>query len=205
MTMTTIQAPMPRTPAGCLPDAPHSRGAELDAEPFDIEAALARLPPSGLVRERGSEDDNKETRGYAGQRLRAGLRANCCDGFLRDIAHDTLGAVRCSQKYLDALRIVLGNQAHAERFGYLLEMNTRTTFTSEKVMRTILGQLEAAGITFKKQVILGQGRAQAVHCFRRRLSMGELVEALRTLYRLAEGEDRSMHAAIDIATGEVPY
>lgn len=127
------------------------------------------------------------------------------DEFLRDVAKQTLGALRCSQGYLDALRIVLGNQAHAELHGYLLEMNTRTTFASDKVMRTILRQMEEAGITFRKQVGLGHGRVQVMHCYRRRTPAMDPAAALETMYRQSEGECTTPSAASPVPADEVPY
>lgn len=173
--------------------------------PFDIDAFLASLPPWREFREPPATDSTRHARGSAGQRLRASLAAKVPDETLREIARDTLGAVRCSQKYLDALRIVLGNQAHAEEFGYLLEMNTRTDFATEKVMRTILGQMEQAGITFKKLVVLGQGRSQAVHCYRGSAARRDPTDVLNALLRRAEGECCVDDSPINIQAEDVPY
>ena len=67
--------------------------------------------------------------------------------------------------YLQALRVVLGNQAKAEREGHALEMNIRTDFASERVMRNIINQMRDAGITTSKRVGLGYGRAQSIQVF----------------------------------------
>lgn len=174
-------------------------------ESFDVDAFLAGLPPWREFQEPRARDTDRYARGSAGQRLRASLAAKVSDEMLREIARDTLGAVRCSQKYLDALRIVLGNQAHAEEFGYLLEMNTRTDFATEKVMRTILGQMEQAGITFKKLVVLGHGRSQAIHCFRRCAARRDPEDVLNALLRRTEGECSVDDSPTTIQAEDVPY
>ena len=100
-------------------------------------------------------------------RMRASPVAIISDDLLTDFAKNRLGAQRCSAQYLEALRVVLGNQARAERMGYVLEMNQRVPFAPPKVMRNIIDQMKAAGITYGKQVILGSGRCQVVQCFGR--------------------------------------
>ena len=128
-------------------------------EAFDLDAAMAALPPDGPPRLQASH------RGAAGVRLRACFVADVSDDLLREMARETFGAVRCSEQYLDALRIVLGNQADAERHGYTLEMNRRVDFAPEQVMRTIIDQMQAAGVCYGSAVDLGQGRRQLVQCF----------------------------------------
>ena len=128
-------------------------------EAFDLDAAMAALPPPGPF------IPTTNHRGQAGVRLRAHLVADISDDLLREFARDTLGAERCSEQYLDALRAVLGNQADAERYGYALEMNQRVTFVSPKVMRQIINQMQAAGISFGSVVGLGKGRSQVVQCY----------------------------------------
>jgi hypothetical protein len=176
-----------------------------DLEPFDVDAFLASLPPWNISRQQPTREFDRRTRGSVGQRLRGDLSVQVSDKFLREFARDDLGAARCSQKYLDALRIVLGNQTHAEQFGYLLEMNTRTAFATEKVMRTILCQMDMAGVTFKKQAALGQGRVQAMHCYHRRPTNLDPALVLNALYRRAEGEDCTPRLPSTIAANEVPY
>jgi len=176
-----------------------------DLEPFDVDAFLASLPSWRDYCEQSSWDSDRSIRGSAGHRLRGSVSAQVSDELLREIAGDTFGAVRCSRKYLDAMRIVLGNQAHAEQFGYILEMNTRTTFATEKVMRTILAQMEQAGVTFKKQAVLGQGRVQAMHCYRHRLANLDPAALLNALYRRNEGEDCAWRVPLTIPGDEVPY
>ena len=98
-------------------------------------------------------------------RLRAGFASEISDELLREFVREVLGAQGISAGYLDALRIVLGNQANAERLGYLLEMNIRTRFASERTMRTIIDQMSAAGIANAVGVGLGKGKAQTVRVF----------------------------------------
>lgn len=125
-------------------------------ETFDLEAAMLALPPATPL---------TSTSGNVGTRLRPYLSADISEDLLRDFATETLGAQRCSPQYLAALRIVLGNQAHAERKGYPLEMNLRVAFATERVMRTIIDQMKAAGITDSVTVQLGHGRTQTVQRF----------------------------------------
>lgn len=87
------------------------------------------------------------------------------DDDLRELAKAELGAVRIRAPYLEALRVVLGNQAEADRRGYTLEMNIRTDFATERVMRNIIDQMQKAGITEGRQVELGGNRVQAVQCY----------------------------------------
>lgn len=130
-------------------------------ESFDLEATLAALPPYSPA-----VDTAPSVRGAAGVRLRGHLVADVSDELLREMARTTLGAVRCSEQYLDALRVVLGNQAEADRYGYVLELNQRVSFAPARVMRTIIDQMQAAGVTFGVLVSLGQGRTQVVQCYR---------------------------------------
>lgn len=126
---------------------------------FDFDAAWAALPPPSC------SAPSVTSRGAAGQRLRGNLRTTWPEPLLVEFARETLGAQRISSGYLDALRVVLGNQAHAERGGYTLEQNLRVDFATERVMRTINAQMHAAGITTAVRVAVGSGRVQTVQCF----------------------------------------
>lgn len=139
--------------------APLTNSRWLVRESFNLESALESLPPEG------PEQSSFSIRGQAGVRLRACYVADISDALLRDFARETLGATRCSEQYLDALRIVLGNQAQSEKYGYTLEMNQRVSFAPPRVMRTIIDQMQAAGISFGSVVGLGMGRSQAVQCY----------------------------------------
>lgn len=128
-------------------------------ERFNLEATWAGLPPATEPRTKLTQ------KGAAGQRLRADLRTYWPEPLLREFARDTLGAVRIRSGYLEALRVVLGNQAHAERHGYTLEQNVRVDFASVQVMRTINEQMNTAGITQGRTVALGNGRVQTMQVF----------------------------------------
>lgn len=124
------------------------------------------------------------------QRLRGDLRSGLSLADLRAIARD-LGAQRAPAQYLKALCIVIGNQARAERVGYILELNVRVPFTSERTMRTIRDQMKAAKLTFGRVVQLGQGRSQVVQCFGRARSAcpdEDGAEELERNYRQSEAE-----------------
>lgn len=126
---------------------------------FDLDAAMAALSAYRSLPALQPPADGRH-------RLQPGLRSGLTAHELRELARE-LGAQRASTQYLDALCIVVGNQARAQRFGYVLELNVRVPFTSERTMRTILRQTKAAGITFGRIVPLGQGRSQVVQCFGR--------------------------------------
>jgi hypothetical protein len=173
----------------------------LARESFDLDEVMARLPPAGPSWTR--------TAGQAGLRLRGHLVADISDDLLREVAREALGAMRCSEKYLDALRVVLGNQADAERHGYRLELNVRVSFASEKVMRTILDQMRTAGLTVGVTVGLGAGRCQTVQCFDRH-ELSNRTSApycghrqaglvLCALDRMAEGETEARREALPAA------
>lgn len=122
------------------------------------EAVWASLPPVTTKQPQGLE-------GAAGRRLQGHLVTTAPETLLEDFARDVLGAVRLNDKYRHALRVVLGNQAEAERQGYALEQNIGMAFASPRTMRTINGQMQAAGITVGLRVGRGCGRVQTVQRF----------------------------------------
>lgn len=120
---------------------------------------MASLPPAAA-----NATLNKQ--GHAGIRLRPKLYATINEDLLTNFAKTELGAQRCSEKYLHALRIVLGNQADAEQRGYRLEMNIRNSCKiPERVLRNIIDQMKASQITEGELVQLGEGRSQVVQCY----------------------------------------
>jgi hypothetical protein len=125
-------------------------------ELFDLESAMAALPPPT------PPTSAPAPIGVTGARLQGHLRSDISDDLLREFASAQLGAQRFSSAYPDALRVVLGNQAHAERYGYPLKQNIRTPFATERVMRTIITQMQQAGITEGVRVHLGRGRVQVI-------------------------------------------
>lgn len=172
-----------------LPPPPTER--QLDARArFDINAAMAALP-------RGSHWTSRQ--GAAGVRPRPHLVANISDDLLREVAGCSLKAKRCSSSYLDALRIVLGNQADADRRGYVLEINQRNGFAPARVIRTIITQMQANEISWGHPVWLGPGRTSTVQCLGRdptEAPEGGRSRDLQTMYRLTEaGDERRREAA----------
>ena len=175
-------------------------------EKFNLDEAMAALP---------TESKRTPTpQGAAGYRLRGQERADIPDDLLREFAQDTLGAVRISAQYLEALRVVLGNQAHAERNGYTLEMNVRTTFAPDWVMRNIINQMRAARITTSRRVSLGGDRTQVVQVYEPpTVTYGGAQEELEAMLRAEERTtDRQLRDKVwdpkdfpDIPAEDVPY
>lgn len=127
------------------------------------------------------------SQGAAGSRFREDFVADIPDELLREVARETLGAKRISKQYLKALRVVLGNQAVAERRGYVLEMNRRVSFASVQVMRTIVDQMRRAERTYDKRVSLGDHRTQVIQCYAGyRRSQSEAAAELELLLRKEE-------------------
>lgn len=149
-------------------------------EAFDLDAAMDALPAH-------SPTAAGSFKGAAGVRLRPHLVADISDDLLREFARETLKAARMSEPYLDALRVVLGNQAEAARLGYTLEMNVRVPFAPVGIMRTIIGQMKRAGITHGSLVLLGSGRTQVVQCFAAEQHRhADAAEELVSMYRKTE-------------------
>lgn len=207
-TNPTYSPEMIRT-ALCACAADHDRAEKaLRAQlAFDFDATWEALPPPSdpapVVRMKGA----------AGHRLQDHLKTTWPEPLLTEFARDTLGAVRIRSGYLDALRVVLGNQAHAERHGYTLEQNIRVDFATERVMRTINEQMHAACITRDRVVHLGGGRVQTVQCFvperRRRRKAEDLCSVLRREEDAAEAMRREQPPKATIPAGlaaeDVPY
>jgi hypothetical protein len=136
-----------------------SAQVQTSSEPFDFDAVWTALPKATEALPKVSEQ------GAAGRRLRGRLRTNLPEPLLKEFARDVLKAQRIRVGYLEALRVVLGNQAQAERGGYTLQQSIRVDFASEREMRTINDQMKAAGITEGRVVVTGAGRVQTVQCF----------------------------------------
>lgn len=85
---------------------------------------------------------------------------------LREFASATLGVKRFSAGYMQALRHVLGNQAHAERLGGTLEMNREVDFTTPRTMRTLIDQFTTAGIVHKRRRRTTGNFSESVACYR---------------------------------------
>jgi hypothetical protein len=186
---------------------PHPTPEQLEARlRFDIDEAIAALP---------EEPKAVPTKvGAAGYRLSGDISARIPDDLLREFAADTLGAKRMSADYLDALRVVLGNQSDAERKRYRLEMNIRTDFSTERIMRNIINQMKSAGITSSVEVQLGLGRKQVVQVYNDdpEIWKGGPADTLEALDRADEWEaDWCMRGKVwtpsvhDAPLGGVPY
>lgn len=123
---------------------------------------------------------------------------------LREWAAQTLGARRCSEKYLTALRIVLGNMSRAERHGAMLQLTTTAAFASRQTMRTLIDQLVSA------QLVERWGDAQQ-GCYRYRgtYPAGPRVtgeDQYNMLQRAAEDADfRRYCKAIGVSEDDCPY
>jgi hypothetical protein len=136
-----------------------STDAQATRDHFDFDATWAALPPPS------APSPQVNPKGAAGRRLLGHLKTTLPEPLLREFAREVLLAKRLRAGYLEALRVVLGNQAHAERGGYTLEQNLRVDFASLQEMRTINDQMRDAGITEDRTVDLGSGRVQTVLCF----------------------------------------
>lgn len=122
------------------------------------------------------------------------------EALLREWARDMLGAVRCSEDYLAALRIVLGNMARADRHGATLHLANDAPFATRQTMRTILRQLLDAGL-----VALRQARGAVVYAYQGQQPSDDH-GPLERLYR--EVEDAAFNRfrqRVGLCVGDVPY
>lgn len=172
--------------AGFVPPTPEDLTEEQRSarDAIDLDAAIDALP--------APEADTTRATARTSGRWRADLKSSFPEDLLREYATTVLQARRMSAQYLNALRVVLGNQAEAERRGYALELNRRVSFAPERVMRTIVDQMKAAGLTSSRLALLGQGRVQIVQRYapppRRK---GAAESELELLYRKAEVDDEA--------------
>lgn len=142
--------------------APVAMTANIEWAPGALEAFLDSLPPypTPVV--------TSPLYGHIGKRVQGHLRTTLPDIELREFAREVLGAKRMSAAYLDALRIVLGNQAHAERYGVPLELNIKAPHApsiTERTMRTIIDQMTNTGIIRGVRIGLGEGKTQVIQGF----------------------------------------
>ena len=122
------------------------------------------------------------------------------EALLREWAVDKLGAVRCSETYLAALRITLGNMARADRHGATLHLTADVPFASRQTMRTILGQLLGAGL-----VVSREAAGAVVYAYRGSTPTDDS-SPLERLYR--EAEDAAFNRyrqSVGLCVGAVPY
>lgn len=141
------------------PEAPQARGQPTPAQQaardaFKLDEAMTRLPPPTPIRRKA-------------HRLSAEHVAVIDDQALRDFAREVLGAQRCREEYLHALRIVLGNQAEAEDRGRDIEHCQRVESVSDKALRTIIKQMHGAGILYTSEEQIGDGKMQTIYRYGR--------------------------------------
>lgn len=123
-------------------------------------------------------------------------QTNISEPLLREIA-TSLGAKRCSVAYLEALRIILGNMAHADRLGVRLRLPLDVPFASERTMRTIITQMETAGMLRRDAWTDSLGRAHLSSVYWGRMEgRGERLDVYSRIQREQEEADfrRSMTA-----------
>lgn len=80
-------------------------------------------------------------------------RSNWPEPLLREFASQTLGAVRCSETYLEALRVILGSMSLADRIGVDLLIPVDVSFTSRSTMETIRRQMKSGGLVRERSWI----------------------------------------------------
>lgn len=119
---------------------------------------------------------------------------------LREWSQEALGAVRCRPEYLTALRIVLGSMARADRHGATLHLSTDAPFATRATMRTILGQLQGAGL-----VTMRESLGAVVYLYQGQTPLDDH-GPLERLYREAEeAAFRRYRQSIGLCVGDVPY
>jgi hypothetical protein len=139
-------------------------------------------------------------------RLSSQHSTNYPEPLLREWANSALGARRCSADYLAALRTVLGNMSLADRLGVKLTFCIKVDFTTERTMRTILGQLRDAGQLQTKAWIDSLGRPHQSAVYRGRMVADHERNLYVRLQRAQEEVDfhRSMHA-LGLEAADCPY
>lgn len=92
-------------------------------------------------------------------------QSRCPEPLLRELATSTLSAKRCSTSYLSALRVILGSMALADRLGVRLKLPLDVTFASKQTMRTLIDQLDAAGLLVREGWTDSVGHAHVSHVY----------------------------------------
>lgn len=129
------------------------------------------------------------------------------EDLLRSFAVETLGAKRCSKGYLKALRVILGNQAMADRRGVELDINHRVPFATEQTMRTLIGQFNKAQITCKRTRVASAAHSQVVTCYRGKFGwrMGAEEECIQRQRRIEGEAFRQYMIFHGITETDLPY
>lgn len=73
---------------------------------------------------------------------------------------------RCRKDSLNALRVVLGNQAYAERIGGQLQMSREVSFATQQTMRTLIDRFASEGLAKKERRMTAPGCVNEVAVFR---------------------------------------
>ncbi len=140
-----------------------------------------------------------------------GSGADYPDALLREWAKESLGADRCSSEYFDALRVILGNMARADRHAARLQL-TQTVqcgydqkpFATRQTMRTILGQLVDAGLITKW--VYGKSTIYSYEGRSHRDCPSDEHDPLIRLFREAEDADfRRFCKSVGLEVGDAPY
>lgn len=132
---------------------------------------------------------------------------NYPEALLRAFATATLGAQRCSDDYLSALRVVLGNMSLADRIGVPLKLRIAVDFATPRTMRTLIHQLARAGFLHDDKWVGFRGHLHESKVYRGR--MGTPLDGSDTYLRLQRRQEdvdfnRQMHA-LGIMEGDCPY
>lgn len=143
--------------------------------------------------------------------LRPDVTGNYPEALLREWAQDELGAKRCSDDYLKALRVVLANVARADRHAASLELsatavcaNGEKPFATRQTLRTLLRQLVAAGLVKRRE----HGRYSTyIYSAKHNPDDSYKAEArLNRILRDAEDEEfRRYCASVGLRPEHVPY
>lgn len=133
-------------------------------------------------------------------RLSTTWRTDYPECLLREWVTATLAASRCSADYLEALRVVLGNMALADRLGSRLWMGATQCFASRQVLRTILLQLHAAGLVRRVAgAMLYQGAPRPT-------PLTDGADLYTALQRETEDADfMRFRAKVGLCVGDIPY
>ncbi len=99
-------------------------------------------------------------------KLSTNYAARCPDHVLIDFAKHTLGMQRCRADSMDALRVILGNQAHAEQIGGRLRLSRTAGFASEQTVRTLIDRFVDAGLARKERLTCARGRTNDIAVFK---------------------------------------
>lgn len=127
------------------------------------------------------------------------------EALVRQYAGETLGALRMSRGYVDALGAVLGTFAEADRHGQEVRLSQRMAqYGSPQTLRTIQSQMAGAGLLTKDVRSQGGGFVGTVFTYKtpkpRWLRRRDLEAAIERWSRAYPTE-----ALADLGIDEVPF